>query len=113
MQQKVMNRKGFLLVVGLMLAAFLVFYLILNSQLNQKRDQENALRVSLTRAVETYKELENRLSLVDSAEYIVSSARTDYAYMNKNDLRFEYTNPEALYAYTEEEMKILMDEMAD
>ena len=111
--QKVMNRKGFILMVAVLLAVFLIFYLVLNSQLNQKRDQENALRVSLTRLEETYKELENRLSLVDSEEYIVTSARTDYAYMNKNDLRFEYTNPEALYAYTEEEMKILMDEMAD
>ena len=110
---KVMNRKGFLLIIGGMLAVFLAFYLILDSQLNRKRDQENALRVSLTRLEETNKELNNRLKLVGTEDYIVSSARTDYAYMNRNDLRFEFTNPEALYAYTEEEMKILMDEMAD
>ncbi len=110
---KTMNRKGFLLIIGGMLAVFLAFYLILNSQLNQKREQENALRVSLTRLEETNKELNNRLKLVGTEDYIVSSARTDYAYMNRNDLRFEFTNPEALYAYTEEEMKILMDEMAD
>lgn len=110
---KVMNRKGFLLIIGGMLAVFLVFYLILNGQLNRKREQENALRVSLTRLEETNKELNNQLKLVGTEDYIVSSARTDYAYMNRNDLRFEFTNPEALYAYTEEEMKILMDEMAD
>ena len=111
--QKVMNRKGFLLILGIMGILFLTFYLILNSQLNQRRDQENALRVSLTRLEETNKELNNRLNLVGTEDYIVSSARSDYAYMNKNDLRFEFENPEALYAYTEEELKILMDEMAD
>ena len=37
----------------------------------------------------------------------------NYSYMNKDDIRFEFTNPEALYAYTEEEIRILMDEMVD
>jgi PAS domain-containing protein len=50
---------------------------------------------------------------VDTEEYIVSSAVTQYAFMNRNDLRFRITNPEALYAYTENELKILMDELAD
>ena len=111
--QRTMNRKGFMLILGAMLLVFLVLYFVLSSQLSTRRDQENALRVSLTRLEEANKEMNNRLSLVGSEDYIVSSARTDYAYMNKNDLRFEFTNPEALYAYTEEEMKILMDEMAD
>lgn len=111
--QRTMNRKGFLLITGVMLLVFLAFYLILSNQLGQRREQENALRVSLTRLEETNKELNNRLSLVGTEDYIVSSARSDFAYMNKNDLRFEFSNPEALYAYTEEEMKILMDEMAD
>ncbi len=111
--EKVMNRNGFLMIVGVMLAVFLVFYLMLNGQLNQKREQENARRVSLTRLEETNTELKNQLSLVGTDDYIVTSAMTEYAYMNKNDLRFEFTNPEALYAYTEEELKILMDEIAD
>ncbi len=110
---KVMNKKGFLLILGIMLAAFLTFYLVLNNQLNQKREQENARRVSLTRLEETNTELKNQLSLVGTEDYIVSSAMTNYAYMNKNDLRFEFSNPEALYAYTEEELKILMDEIAE
>ncbi len=110
---KVMNKKGFLLILGIMLAAFLTFYLVLSNQLNQKREQENAMRVSLTRLEETNTELKNQLSLVGTEDYIVSSAMTNYAYMNKNDLRFEFSNPEALYAYTEEELKILMDEIAE
>ena len=62
---------------------------------------------------EQNKEMNAELSLVGTEDYIVTSAMTNYAFMNKNDLRFQFTNPEALYAYTEDELKILMDEMAD
>ena len=41
----------------------------------------------------------------------LTSAVKEYAYVQKDAIRFEYTNPEALYAYTEEELQILMDEM--
>ena len=43
----------------------------------------------------------------------MSSAVKDYAYVRHDAIRFEFTNPEALYAYTEEELQILMDEMND
>ncbi len=111
--QKMLNRRGFLILVGVMLAAFLVLFLMLHNALNTTRQQENALQVSLTRLQETGRQLENDLKLAGTDDYIVSSAKTDYAYMNKNDLRFEFSNPEALYAYTEEELAILMEEMAD
>jgi hypothetical protein len=37
----------------------------------------------------------------------------NYAYVKKDDIRFEFSNPEALYTYSEEELRILVDEMAD
>ena len=43
----------------------------------------------------------------------VSSAMENYSYVQKDDIRFEYSNPEALYTYSEEELRILIDEMAD
>ena len=43
----------------------------------------------------------------------MSSAVKDYSYVKKDAIRFEYTNPEALYAYSEDELQILMDEMND
>ena len=43
----------------------------------------------------------------------MSSAIQNYDFMNKNDIRFEYENPEALYAYSEQEIRILMDEMTE
>ncbi len=112
-QERRITKKGFVLILGIMAALFLVFYLVLSAQLGEKRQQENARRVSLSRLEEQGTELKNQLNLVGTDDYIVSSAMANYAYMNKNDLRFEFTNPEALYAYTEEEMKVLMDETAD
>ena len=44
-------------------------------------------------------------------EYIMSSAVRDYSYVQKDAIRFEFTNPEVLYAYSEAELQILMDEM--
>ncbi len=111
--QNTLNRRGFLILVGVMLTALLALYLVLHNALDTTRQQENALQVSLLRLQETGRELENELKLAGTDDYIVSSAKTDYAYMNKNDLRFEFSNPEALYAYTEEELAVLMEEMAD
>jgi len=111
--QKTMNKRGFLLVVAGMLAVFGVIYGLLCGQLNESREKESALRVTLTRTQEENTEMNAKLSEVGTEDYIVSSAMTNYSFMNKDDIRFQFSNPEALYAYTEDELKILMDEMAD
>ena len=110
--QRVMNKKGFLLILGIILAVFLVIHLMLSANLREKQEQENARRATLTRMEEENKTLNGELAMVGTEEYIVSSAMSEYAYMNKDDIRFEFTNPEALYAYTEQEMKTMMDELA-
>ena len=69
------------------------------------------LRVQKARLEEENKDLNNRLEVVGTEAYIMSSAVKDYAYVKRDAIRFEFTNPEALYAYTDEEMQILMDEM--
>ena len=108
-----MRYRRFLTLAGLMAAVFLILYLLLRGQVTEKRQEEETLRVALTRMEENNKEMDARLKLVDTEDYVVNSAMTNYAFMNKNDLRFRFTNPEALYAYTEEELKILMDEDAE
>ena len=96
-----------------MLVLFLVLFSLLSSRLNARQEEETALRRTLIRLEDENASLDAQLQLVDTEDYIVSSAMTNYAFMNRNDLRFQFTNPEALYAYTEQELKILMDEMAD
>ena len=111
--QNTMNYRSFLWIIGAMAAVFLILFLILSGQATAKRQQETALNVTLNRLEEANKEMENRLKLVETEDYVVTSAMNNYAFINRNDLRFQFTNPEALYAYTEDELKILMDEMAD
>ena len=111
--KKSMNLKGFLLVLGAIALVFIVAHAVLRTRANEKTGEENQLQVTLTRLQEENKALSARLEQVGTPDYIVSSAIENYSYMNKDDIRFEFSNPEALYAYTEEELRVLMDEMGD
>ena len=106
-----MNLKGFLLILAVMLAVFLILHSVLQGTLNEKAEEEKILRVKKTRLEEEYKSLNRQLNVVGTDEYIMSSAVRDYSYVKKDAIRFEFTNPEALYAYSEAELQILMDEM--
>ena len=108
-----MNLKGFLVILGVMLLIFLVLHSVLKGTVNQKAEEEKILRVKKTKLEEEFKRLNKELSVVGTDEYIMSSAVRDYSYVKKDAIRFEFTNPEVLYAYTEEELQILMDEMND
>ena len=108
-----MNWRRFGWLAGGLLAGFLIIFLLLHTQVSRSRQEESALQITLTLAEEQNREMNAQLNQVGTENYIVTSAMTNYAFMNKDDLRFQFSNPEALYAYTEEELKILMDEMAD
>ena len=110
---KTMTIKGFTVLLALVLAVFLGLHLTMKGDLTRKAEQENALKLALTRLQEEEKDLKNQLSIVGTEDYIVSSARENFSYVNRDDIRFEYSNPEALYTYTEEELRVLVDEMAD
>ena len=108
-----MNLKGFLLILGVMLLIFLVLHSALRGTVNEKAEEEKILRVKKTKLEEEFKRLNRELNVVGTDEYIMSSAVKDYSYVKKDAIRFEFTNPEALYAYTDDELQILMDEMND
>ena len=110
---KTMNIKGFLLILGIMLLVFLILHSALKGTVDEKAEKEKELRVKLTQLEEENKKLNSKLNNVGTEEYIMSSAVRDYSYVKKDAIRFEFTNPEALYAYSEEELQILMDEMSD
>ena len=111
--QKSMTVRGFLVILALILAVFLCLHLIMKGDLHRKAEQENALKLALTKLQEEEKDLKNQLEIVGTEGYIVTSARGEYAFVGKDDIRFTYTNPEALYTYTEQELRTLVDEMAD
>ncbi len=106
-----MNLKGFLAILGVMVLLFLALHAVLRGAVNNKAEEEKLLRIQKTRLEEENKDLSNRLDVVGTEAYIMSSAVKDYAYVRQDAIRFEFTNPEALYAYTDEELQILMDEM--
>ncbi len=108
-----MNLKGFLLILAIMLLIFLILHTSLRGTLNEKAEEEKILRVKKTKLEEEFKRLDRELNVIGTEEYIMSSAVRDYSYVRKDAIRFEFTNPEVLYAYSEEELKILMDEMND
>ena len=110
---RTMTVKGFLVILSLILAIFLCFHLIMKGDLSRKAEEEEALRLALSELQEEEKDLKNQLSIVGTDEYIVSSARENYSFLKKDEIRFEFSNPEALYTYSEEELRILVDEMAD
>ena len=110
---KSMNLKGFLVILGVMLAVFLILHSMLRGTVNEKAEDEKLLRVQKTKLEEEFKRLNRELNVVGTDEYIMSSAVKDYSYVKKDAIRFEFTNPEVLYAYSESELQILMDEMND
>ena len=109
--RKTMTFRGFIILLVLMLAVFLTLHLILQNRQREGSQQEAILQEALSRLEDEDRNLTAQLKVVGTDDYIVSSAIRDYAYVNRNDIRFEYTNPEALYAYTEGEIAILMDEL--
>ena len=111
--QRTMTIRGFIVILALILAVFLCLHLIMRGDLSRKAEQEAALRQALSELQSEEKDLRNQLEIVGTEDYIVSSARENYSYLNKDDIRFEFTNPEALYTYTEQELRILVDEVAD
>jgi len=110
---KSMNLKGFLVILGVMLAVFLILHSMLRGTVNEKAEEEKLLRVQKTKLEEEFKRLNKELNVMGTDEYIMSSAVKDYSYVRKDAIRFEFTNPEVLYAYSESELQILMDEMND
>ena len=110
---KSMNLKGFLLILGVMLLVFIVVHSVLKGTLNEKAEEERLLQIKKTKLEEEFKSLNKQLNVVGTDEYIMSRAVRDYSYVKKDAIRFEFTNPEVLYAYSEEELQILMDEMND
>ena len=110
---RTMTFKGFLLILMIVLTVFFVLHTILKNSADEQRQKQQELRVQLTRLEEENKELLNRLNLAGTDEYIMANAVRKYSYVKKDAIRFEYTNPEAIYAYTDQEMQILMDEMSN
>jgi len=111
--QRTMSFKGFVIILAIGLAVFLILHAALTSGADEQAAKERELRVRLTQLEEENKNLTTQLNVVGTEDYIRSSAVRDYAYVQKDAIRFEFTNPEAIYGYSQEELAILMDEISE
>ncbi len=111
--QRSVSLKGFVLVLGLIVAVFLILHTVLRSGVDERAEKEKELKVRLTRLEEENKDLTTQLNVVDTDDYIRSSAVRNYSFVQKDAIRFEFTNPDAIYGYSEEELAILMDEISE
>ena len=110
---KRMTWQGFAMLAAIIMTAFIVAMMMIGNQQQQNNEKSTALQFALNHAYEGNNELVAELELVGTNGFIESSARRDLNYIKPGEMRFEFANPEALYAYTAEELEILMEEMTD
>ena len=111
--KKTMNYKGFALLIGLILVIFFPLHFYLKDDVHRKQDMLKERQVVKSRLEEENLTLNTQLEFVGTSEYIGQSAIQNYGFISKNDIPFAFSNPEALDAYTVEELNIKAEEMAD
>ena len=100
---------GFLCVLAF--TAFFVLRGRISAQTAFYRSQETVLRVELSELREDVESIQTEINDVGSDAYIERHARTEYQFIKPGELRFGFTNEEALSAYTNEERAIYEQEM--
>lgn len=108
--RRTMNVKGLLIICGVILVVFLTVHLILQARLREKKAVKNETEMEMTALEAENAVLRKQLDYVKTDEYVIKNAKEALSFVNKNDIRFEFSNPEALASYTRDEMKRLMDE---
>lgn len=111
--QKTMNWKGFAVIMILILVVFLTLLIIAKNKRNSQMTAINEKQIIQAEQEEMYRELLRQQELIGTEGYIVQSAIRNYSYVNRDDIRFEFSNPEALNNYSEEEFRILREEWTD
>ena len=111
MDRIVIRWRAMAVVCAVLVAAFGWAFWRNRQDLAAVQAQEASLQASFARLQKSQLELTTELAQVGSSSYIESRARTDYAFLKPGEIRFEVVNPDALEGYTEDELKILMQEM--
>lgn len=82
-------------------AAVFALYLIASNNIASQKQlliaQESSHRIALSRLETERAALEKEIALADTDAYIENLARTQYGFLKPGEIRFEITNPEALF----------------
>lgn len=92
-----------LFICAVAMTLFLVGRGQLMSTMAELTAKETALRVTLSELKDDALDIQNQISQVGSKSYVESVAREEYAFIKPGELRFEFTNPQALEPTDEEE----------
>ncbi len=111
--KQTMNYKGFVVIIGVVLIAFFWLHNTMRNDLHRKDEMLKERQVVKSRLEEENLDLNNQLSVVGTDEYIGQRAIQDYGFVSKKDIRFSFSNPETLDAYTVEELSIMAEETTD
>ena len=111
--QNTMRWGKFVLCCALALTLFLVWNGRLKEERQRLLEEETTLRTNLADVTAQGNSLDEQIARVGTNSYVESRARQDYQYIKPGELRFEFVNPEELYAYTEEEARIRQEAMED
>ena len=109
---KVMNWRGFVLIIFVILIVFLPLYLHIRGMRSTQEEKKTAGTIQLSQQEELNQKLQLKLERAGTDEYIAERAIQN-GYVKNNDIRFEIANPDALKLYTKEESEILFREMAE
>ena len=110
---KQMNWRGFIVIVVLILAIFLPLHFSMKGRLNEQEERKTAENAKLTQLEDLNQQLQRQLEIVGTDEYIAQSAIQKYNFVRDDDILFVIDNPDVLNCYTEDEISLLVREMAD
>ena len=108
-----MNWRGFVLILAVVLVIFLPLHFAMKGTLNTQDERRIAGNAKLSQLEDLNQQLTRQLEIVGTDEYIAQSAIQRYNFVRDNDILFVIDNPDALNCYTEDEISLLVKEMAD
>ncbi len=110
MDRKVISWRGmavitmaFLVVFGIALFGVLSSRHAMQQQFQQQQSQIVDMELNVS-------ELKSELARVGTDGYVENEAREKYDYIKSGEMRFEFSDPQKLQNYTEDEWQIIVDE---
>jgi len=110
MGRKVITWRGMVVISAVFLLAFgCVMYGSLSSR-SAMEAQYAKQQETIVQMQQEVSELKSELARVGTDGYVENEARERYDYIMDGEMRFEFSDPDKLENYTEEEWQIIMDE---
>lgn len=111
MNRAVIRWRAMALVCVVILALFGWAFWRNSQDLQTENSRQASLQRTLTRLQNDKIALTDELAQIGTSSYVEHRAREDYAFLKPGELRFEIVDPDCLEGYTEDELRILMQEL--